>query len=558
MGLRVFYEFASKPIRNVIMKMMKQFLVPALFGIALSAPMASAQITLNPISTSQNGVPADLYDESAAEIVKFDPVTQRMYVVNGFADAIDIFDVSDPSDPVLFRSVDLSAYGNPNSVDVHPVAKLDQVAVAVGSGDATVRGSVVFLNKNGDFLRQLQVGYLPDMLTYGPKGRYLVVANEGEPNDDYSFDPVGSVSIIRTGRSNVEKYSTTEVDFRELTMEDIPGFRITGPEGTTIAQDLEPEYVAICGKGKTAFVACQENNGILVVDIKSARVLRGFGLGFIDRAQLGNAMDASDRDDMIRIANWRVKGLPMPDAIACYEARSESVKGKNTYIVTANEGDGRDYVGYSDESRLEDLDLDPSSFPMGDTMKLRENCGRLDIITTEGNYDEDAEYEELFHFGGRSFSIYTEAGERIYDSGEFIETWLANNAPEGAFNATNDENNSEDSRSDAKGPEPEAIEIGVIGETTYVFVGLERVGGVMVFNITDPHNVSFVTYFNNRDFTVDFDADNLANLADAGDLGPEGIDFVSAEDSPNGVPLLIVANEVSGTTTIYELNPAEF
>lgn len=167
MGLRVFYEFASKPIRNVIMKMMKQFLVPALFGIALSAPMASAQITLNPISTSQNGVPADLYDGSAAEIVKFDPVTQRMYVVNGFADAIDIFDVSDPSDPVLFRSVDLSAYGNPNSVDVHPVAKLDQVAVAVGSGDATVRGSVVFLNKNGDFLRQLQVGYLPDMLTYG-------------------------------------------------------------------------------------------------------------------------------------------------------------------------------------------------------------------------------------------------------------------------------------------------------------------------------------------------------------------------------------------------------
>lgn len=539
------------------MNMMKRLLVPAIAGISFAAPMASAQITLNPISTSQNGIPTDLFDKSAAEIVKYDAFTQRMYVVNGATDSIDIFDVSDPSSPSLFRSVDLSAYGNPNSVDVHPISKRDQVAVAIGSGDATVRGSVVFLNKNGDFLRQLQVGYLPDMCVYGPRGRNLVIANEGEPNDDYTFDPVGSVSIIRTSGSNVEKYSVFEVGFGELTEEDIPGVRISGPEGTTIAQDLEPEYIAICKNGRRAFVSCQENNAILVVDLVRRQVVNAFGLGFVDHSVLGNALDVSDKDDMIRIANWRVKGLHMPDAIACYEAKSEFVKGKKTYIVTANEGDGRDYDGFTDESRLEDLTLDESAYPLGDVLKQRENLGRLNVLTTEGDYDMDDDIEELFTFGTRSFSIFNEDGERVFDSGEFIEVWLAENAPD-TFNSDNSENGSDDSRSDAKGPEPEAVEIGTIGETTYAFVGLERVGGIMVFNITDPYAVSFVTYYNNRDFEVEFDEVDFTNVGDAGDLGPEGIDFVSAEDSPNGVPLLIVANEVSGTTTIYEINPAEF
>ncbi len=90
-----------------------------------------------------------------------------------------------------------------------------------------------------------------------------------------------------------------------------------------------------------------------------------------------------------------------------------------------------------------------------------------------------------------------------------------------------------DGRSDNKGPEPEAVDIGEIDGQIYAFVGLERVGGVMVYNITDPENASFVQYIN--------------PIAD--DQAPEIIEFVSASDSPNGTPLLLVANEFSGTTT---------
>lgn len=528
----------------------------AFAGIALglSLSTASAELTLTPISSAKNGESVDIFDQSAAEIIKFDPVTQRMFVVNGAADAIDIFDASNVLNPQLIISVDLSVYGNPNSVDVHPSARYDEVAVAVGAPDKTQPGHVVFLSKDGEIKDAVEVGYLPDMLTYDARGRRLVVANEGEPNDDYSVDPEGSVSIIETfGRS---RRRVTNVDFSGLSEADLAGVRISGPEGTTAAQDLEPEYVAIDERGRYAYVTCQENNAVAVIDIWRKKVERMIPLGSVNHADLGNALDVSDRDDAIRIANWPVKGLPMPDAIAVYSVR-EKRNGRafglpSTYFVTANEGDGREYGDYADEVRVEDLDLDPSAFPLGDLLKERENLGRLTVLTTEGDATGDGDYEELYSFGTRSFSIYSSEGERVFDSGEMIETWLAENLPEG-FGSTNSENQSVDSRSDAKGPEPEAIEIGELGDRTYAFVGLERVSGIMVFDITDPRDVYFVTYASNRDFSVVFDEDDFSAVGSAGDLGPEGIDFVPASDSPNGKPLLIVANEVSGTTTIYEI-----
>ncbi len=505
----------------------------------------------------RNGDPIDLFDESAAEIVKYDRFTQRMYVVNGNDDAIDIFDISDPENPVLFRQVDLSAFGNPNSVDVNPRWWRNEVAVAVGSGEADVRGSVVFLTKNGDISGDVEVGYLPDMLTYDSWGRRIVVANEGEPNDEYTFDPEGSVSIIE---SRGRRRTVYEVSLDGIEEEDLNGARISGPEGTTIAQDLEPEYVAISPDNRYAYVGCQENNAIVVIDLNRRSVERIFGLGYKNHAELGNAIDASDKDDIIRIANWPVQGLYMPDSIEAYNV------GGETFIVTANEGDGRDYefengdgedeISFIDESRVEDLELDPSAFPLADQLLERENLGRLTVITTQGDVDGDGDFDQLFSYGARSFSIFSEEGELVYDSGDFIESFLAENYPD-TFGSTNDENDSFDSRSDAKGPEPEALELGVIDGRTYAFVGLERIGGIMIFDITDPTDVQFVDYFNNRDFHVAFDEDNLDNFGDAGDLGPEGIDFIPASQSPNGRDLILVANEVSGTTTVFELVPAK-
>ena len=512
-------------------------------GISISTANADLQVT--PISSVRNGEAVDVFDQSAAEIVKFDPLTRRMFVVNGAKDSIDIFNARNPFRPRLVKSVNLSRYGNPNSVDINPNPWLDEVAVAVGSDDATSRGRVVFISKGGWLKGSVRVGYLPDMLTYDSTGERLVVANEAEPNDDYSFDPEGSVSIIE--RSGWFRRRVSEVTFDGLTDEDLEGVRISGPEGTTPAQDLEPEYVAIDDKGEFAYVTCQENNAVAVIDLKKKKVDRMIGLGSVNHADLGHALDVSDKDDAIRIANWPVRGLPMPDAIAVYSVDNE------TYFVTANEGDAREYGDYEDEVRVEDAELDPSAFPLGDVLKERENLGRLAVISTEGNVDDDEEYEQLYSFGTRSFSIYNADGVRVFDSGQMIETWIADNLPEG-FNSTNSENGSEDSRSDAKGPEPEAVEIGKIGDKTYAFVGLERISGIMVFDITDPRDVSLVTYADNRDFTVEFDEDDFANVGDAGDLGPEGLEFVPADLSPTRKPLLIVANEVSGTTTIYEIS----
>ncbi len=508
------------------------------------------------LSTVQNGDPVALFDESAAEIVKFDPITKRMFVVNGATDSIDIFDATNLNVPVFIESVDLSEIGGPNSVDINPNSKANEIAVAVGAPDDTDRGFVVFISKDGDILGEpVQVGYLPDALVYDAKGKAVLVANEGQPNADYTIDPEGSVSIINI---NGSKRTHSEVTFTHLTPADVPGVRITGPEGTTVAEDLEPEYIAI--DGNIAFVTCQENNAVAKIDIKKKSVLAVMPLGSINHGELGNAIDGSERDlngstGKIRIANWPVRGLFMPDGIATYSATvKEGSKKRGTFFVTANEGDSRDYVGYVDETRLSSgsVTLDPSAFPLGANLKDNLNIGRLKIVNTEGKIDGVGAQEQLFSFGTRSFSIFDENGTLVYDSGEMIETYLATNYPL-YFNSNHDSNSSFDSRSDDKGPEPESVEIGVIGDKTYAFIALERFSGIMVCDITNPRDVKFSGFGLNRDFTQAIGSGNAL----AGDLGPEGLDFVPAAKSPNGQPLLVVANEVSGTTTIYQINPAE-
>jgi hypothetical protein len=134
----------------------------------------------------------------------------------------------------------------------------------------------------------------------------------------------------------------------------------------------------------------------------------------------------------------------------------------------------------------------------------------------------------------------------VWDSGDAMEQAIAASFPEG-FNATNDANPSFDNRSDDSGPEPEGLAVGEAFGTTYVFVGLERIGGFMVWDIDDPQAPMQWGYVNPRDFAGDPEAGT------ADDLGPEGLLFVSAADSPTGNPLVVVTNEISGTVSIYEL-----
>ena len=267
-------------------------------------------------------------------------------------------------------------------------------------------------------------------------------------------------------------------------------------------------------------------------------------LGIIETT--GSGLDASDRDGKVNIRQWPVKGLYLPDAIASYKV------GPKTFLITVNEGDAREYDAFEEAIRVGDDDviLDPAVFPNEAVLKDNANLGRLNITTTMGKGPAGL-YTELFAFGTRSFSIWDVDGHLKYDSGDALERITAEAYPSN-FNASNT-NNDFDNRSDDKGPEPEGVVIGKVSGTPYAFIGLERIGGVVVFDISDPQAPKFVQYVNNRNFDVEPETDDGEGDPRAGDLGPEGLLFISKEASPNGKPLLVVGNEISGTTTIYEI-----
>ncbi|MHA7925006.1 MAG: choice-of-anchor I family protein [Marinobacter sp.] len=540
-----------------------------------TAGTSQTLIELNVLGSYQ--AEGEVFDESAAEIVAHDPANQRLFVVNALARTIDVLDINDPSLPVKLSTIDATAEGAAaNSVAVYG----DLVAVAIEAENKQANGKVVFynstdLNKAGE----VEVGALPDMVTFTRDGQKVLVANEGEPSNDYSVDPEGSVSIIDLS-NGVASATVTTAGFTGFNADqadlETAGLRIFGP-GATLAEDLEPEYIAVSIDNTKAWVALQENNAVAELDIEAGEITALLPLGYKDHSIIGNELDASNRDSGINIRNWPVKGIYMPDAITSY-----GYNGK-TYYITANEGDSRDYDGWTEEFRMADLTLDPASDLSAITNLLEdENLGRLNTTSTMGisngcdpsqlpaelgdlNGDTDVdvddvkfyventcEYDTLFSYGARSFSIWSEDGKRVFDSGSEFERITASLIP-GNFNGNNDEN-SFDNRSDDKGPEPEAVTIGTINGQTFAFIGLERAGGIMVYNVTNPQNPGFVQYLNNRDFSVS--QENL-EAGMAGDLGPEGLAFIAAEDSPNGKPMLAVGNEVSGTTTFYGVDVIE-
>jgi hypothetical protein len=373
--------------------------VLALFIIrsGYSAPVP-IDILLEPIGTYSTGV----FNQGAAEIVAHDPKSQRLFVVNGASSSIDVLDISDPTSPALLFAIDVTPFGRQaNSVDVHK----GEVAVAVEANPKTDPGSVVFFDTDGNFLSAVTVGALPDMLTYTPDGKKVLVANEGEPNSYNmadSIDPEGSVSIIdvKHGGARVSQNDVVTAGFESFDSASLdPSIRIYGP-GASVAQDLEPEFIAVSHDSKTAWVTLQEGNAMGVLDIRQGVFTRLIGLGFKDHSLAGNALDASDRDGpSINIANWPVFGMYEPDAIASFRYRGQ------TYLITANEGDTRDYPGFNEESRVSALTLDPAAFPNAASLKTNAQLGRLTVTSVNGDTGGDGDYEELYVPGARSFSI---------------------------------------------------------------------------------------------------------------------------------------------------------
>ncbi len=510
-----------------------------------------------------------VFDEGAAEIVSFDTASGNLFQVNANSGEVDIISMSDPTSPTYVSSIDVAAaVANNTSITttlgaVNSVAVRDGTVVAVIAADAAdEKGVAVFFSAtDSSFLAAYEVGFLPDSVAISPDGTTVAIANEGEPNDDYTVDPVGSVTIIDIS-AGVASATVTDVDFTDFNAggsragELDPAIRIFGIKAgnvpSTVAEDLEPEYVAFAPDSTKVFVSLQENNAMAVIDVATPGVDELWSLGFKDHNRLGNELDASDRDNGVNIRNWPVMGMYQPDTIATYAFQG------TTLIVTANEGDTRDYDGFSEEARIDDLILDPTAFPDAASLQADANLGRLLTTTANGDTDGDGDVDVIYSVGARSFSIYTADGERLYDSGNQFDLITANRL-EDNFNNDNDENDG-DSRSDAKGGEPEAVAIGTIGGGTFAFIGLERTGGIMVYNISNPHSPRFVQYVIDRDFSEepslgDNDKDGIEESNPlAGDLGPESIVFIAAADSPNGKDLIVVGNEVSGTTAIYQVN----
>ncbi|WP_421843477.1 choice-of-anchor I family protein [Marinobacter algicola] len=534
-------------------------------GSAGSPGTSQTLIELNTLGTYASGA----FDEGAAEIVAHDPVNQRLFVINANDSTVDVLDIQDPEMPVKLSTIDATAEGaSANSVAVYG----DLVAVAIEADVKQDNGKVVFYNSTDlNKVGEVEAGALPDMLTFTRDGQKLLVANEGEPSDDYSVDPEGSVSIVDLS-NGVAAATVTTAGFTSFNGQQAElmeqGLRVFGP-GATLAQDLEPEYIAISIDGDKAWVAMQEANAVAELDIAAGEITAIIPLGFKDHSIIGNEVDASNDDSGINIRNWPVKGIYHPDAMTSY-----GFNGK-TYYITANEGDSRDYDGFSEEFRVADLTLDATAFPNAAELQEDANLGRLNVTSTlgfgnscapsdpanvtlvGGEYDRsyvenNCVYSELYAYGARSFSIWSETGERVFDSGSEFERITASLIPDN-FNSNNDEN-AFDNRSDDKGPEPEAVTVGTINGQTFAFIGLERVGGIMVYNVTNPQNPEFVQYLNNRDFSAS--QTDLENGM-AGDLGPEGLAFIAADDSPNGKPMLAVGNEVSGTTTLYGIDVIE-
>lgn len=536
--------------------MFKRFRAPALaaalglaaFGVAGSTSQPATAQTVPQLSVLASYQADAGFDEAGAEIVAYEG--DRMFVVNGSRQVIEVVDISDPTAPTFLFDISVSAWGG----DVTSVAISSKglLVAAVPAEDKTEPGQAIFFDLTGQFIAAAPTGALPDMATFTPNGAWALIANEGEPSDDYSVDPEGSVTIIKTsavkpGRDVVPAIAIDHVTFEAFNVggsrhAELPAdVRIFGP-GASVAQDLEPEYIAVTPNNRMAFVGLQENNAIAVIDVQRAQVEEIRALGFKDHSIEGNGIDPSNRDDGINIATWPVLGAYMPDAIATYRV------GGTDYVVTANEGDAREWGDFIEPVRLADLvettPLCADVFPNAAELIEEAALGRLNITTPSGLRSEGENapcYEEIVAFGARSFTIWGPDGEVVFDSGDDFEQIVATENPE-FFNATNDENNF-DNRSDDKGPEPEGVVIGELNGRTYAFIGLERVGGVMVYDVTDPANSTFVQYINNRSFEGE---------APTVDSGPEGLAFVSPSDSPTGAALLLVANEITATVTVFD------
>lgn len=428
-----------------------------------------------------------------AEIPAFDAVTNTLWVAG--VKGVDVLDATTGS---FLQHIDTSAYGSINSVSISN----GMAAFAIENTSRTNAGIVQLYSTSSRSLaagtNTFTVGALPDMVTFTPDGKKILVANEGTP-DAYgkrigtsvprvygsaANDPVGSVTIIDVANRTVAATAT------------LAGVPTSGTHiRTNTGMDFEPEYIAVSADGSKAYVTLQEANAIGILDLQTNTFTNVVGLGAKDFSLPGNTIDPLNNGN-VNFINANVKGLYMPDGIATYD-----VDGK-TYLVTSNEGDFREDDG--DRSAASSLGA------TGDLANIR-------ISNT------DSSAGDLYAAGARSFSIRDADGNLVYDSGDILDKEAF---ARGIY---------DDGRSRDKGVEPEGVDLFTLGGRTIAAVGLERTlkGAIALFDITDPTKVSFIDM-----------------IVSDGDLAPEGL--VAFEIG--GKSYLAFANEGSNTTSLFSIS----
>ena len=484
-------------------------------------------------------------DGGSAEITAYNPVNRFAYSVNGVKgtlDCIDMRNLENGTTVAALTGTSLKAaklaedtesgfaYGDITSVAVSPDGKT--LAVAMQDADYTKPGRVLFFDCHADgslkYNGAAVTGVQPDMVVFGADGNTVLTADEGEPRHGYTapdaVDPKGSVTVID---AHTKKSVTVTFDTFDAKRDALVRAGIVLKKGTAPSVDLEPEYIAV--SGNTAYVALQEANAVAVLNIQTKQFENIFSLGFEDHSKV--AIDLNKSDGVYDPKTYeKLKGIRMPDGI------SVATIGGQTYLLTANEGDSR-------------------AWPAGvetDVNEIKEKASPVNGIKPGGKvtWFDVSQYDGLepgtdYIFGGRSVTMFkvTENGlEEVFDSGSDFERITAEVLP-AYFNCSNDTVEAED-RSGKKGPEPENVTVGTVNGHTYAFVGLERIGGVMIYDITDPAAVTFKNYFNSRNYSADI----------YDDVSPEGVLFVAADQNSSGAPLVIASNEVSGTVSVTALD----
>jgi hypothetical protein len=495
-----------------LLRPLRRALVLALAAGAFSSPLVSARQDAAPAQIARvwqyahvsTGVPGQ-----KAEIVAYDERSDTLWV----AGVVGV-DVLDRKSGQLLAHLSVAHLGAVNSVAIHD----GLAALAIeNTQDRTLPGVVAFF----DTKHRVQigapviVGSLPDMLTFTPDGRRVLVANEGTPNSRPTpaglsdADPVGSVSVIdvRTRAVTTLPITPAIAGYETLRLFPATGQLPTQPASYS-PYDPEPEYIAVDPGGQRAYVTLQEANGIAVLNLETLAFEKIVPLGLKDFSLAGNEIDPGDQDTRIELRSAAVKGLYQPDTIASYRHRGQ------TYLVMSNEGDARDNgAGDSEDERRGATGNASIEYVPDGTELARLNLSNVD----------SARGGPLVKFGAHSFSIREPDGTIVYDSGSLLDREAIRL---GIY---------DDGRSDNKGVEPEGLALLHVEARVLAFVGLERTlkSAIGVFDITDPSAVRY-----------------LDMIVSDGDLSPEGLVAFRAGHQYH----VAVANEVSDTTSLFEID----